>query len=124
MDISWELPFEPNGELVSCTIRESGASSSNIVLGVAPGNVLPPTSHSLSNRLPGVTYTFIVFCSNDLDGATMTGSGATMVGGECVTCECECVTCECECVMYGAYHIDLSTLTILSLIYLHFLDCF
>ncbi len=82
VDISWELPSQPNGELVSCTIRESGASSSNIVLGVDSG-ILPPTSHSLSNRLPGVTYFFTVFCSNDLDGAMITGSGATMVGGEC-----------------------------------------
>ncbi len=76
VDIAWELPSQPNGKLVSCTLQEVGVQNSNITLVPAPGSQLP-TSHSLGNREPDTTYTFALFCSNSLDGMTVFVSGST-----------------------------------------------
>ncbi len=78
LDISWDLPTQPSGVLLRCTIVVNPDASRSIIPLAGP-----LTSHILTNRAPDTEYTFQVFCSNTFPGALSgTMTGRTLVGGQ------------------------------------------
>ncbi len=75
LDLSWNLPSQPNGVLRRCTITEISPTSGSIPLPVL-------TTHTISNRAPGTDYRFELTCANMFTSPAISISGRTSVGGE------------------------------------------